>query len=375
MGSTAITALHSAFSDTFNVLGQDSRYDRNVVVASWPSVPVEVIRAAGFTPVLACSGAGATPAADEVLEAGVFPERIRQLMQAALTGRLNHVAAIVLPRTSDTDYKAYLYLQELRRRGRLASLPPVVLFDLLQSQGQDIAVYDSARVQDLLVRLAGLGDKQVGAADLSVQIESGNAARAAARRLAALRRNPVRVAGAGMLPLLGARWTMPPGRYAELAGDALQALAGRAARTGPRVLLAGTPVDSTVLHVAIESMDATVVDEVSPYGIDVAGGDIDTAADPCAALATWYGTHSITARTPVATLIRRFEQSLADIDAAFIVLPTDDARFGWDYPRLRDLLDARGIVHAAISGDPAADHAPIQAVLARSRGVQAVRHG
>ncbi len=375
MSSTAIAALHSAFTDSFNLLGQDGGHDSDVVVASWPSVPVEVIRAAGFSPAFACSSAGETPAADQVLEAGVFPNRIRQLLEAALTGRLNHVAAIVLPRTSDADYKAYLYLQELRRRGRLDALPPVLLFDLLQSQGPEIPVYDSDRVRDLLACLAGLHGRQVAADDLGVQIETGNAARAAARRLAALRRRPARVSGAEMLPLLGARWTVPPERYAALADEALQELARRAPRAGARVLLAGTPVDSPAPHLMIESLQATVVDEISPYGSDGTDGDIDAAADPFAALAAWYGAHSITARAPVATLMRRFEDSLAGIDAAFIVLPVDDARFGWDVPRQRQLLDARGIAHAVLSGATAADRERVRAVLARNPAIQAVRHG
>jgi beta-phosphoglucomutase-like phosphatase (HAD superfamily) len=375
MSSTAIAALHSAFTDSFTALGQDQGHDRKVVVTSWPSVPVEVIRAAGFNPVFAGSSTRETPAADQVLEAGIFPNRIRQLLQAALTGRLEQVAAIVLPRTSDADYKAYLYLQELRRRGQVGLLPPVWLFDLLQSRGPDVVPYDSERVRDLLARLAALHGVHVADDDVRAQIAAGNAARTAARRLAALRSDPPRVAGAAMLPLLGARWSLPPERYVALADEAREVLAGRAALAGPRVLLAGTPADSTALHLAIESLQATVVDEMSPYGRDGTAGDIDTTADPFTALAGWYGTHSMTARSPVAMLMRRFEDSLAGIDAAFIVLPADDARFGWDYPRQRQLLAARGIVHAVVSGDPAIDRERIGAVLSRSPGIQAVRHG
>jgi hypothetical protein len=375
MKATAMTELHAAFSESFEALGRDAGQDRNVVVASWPSVPVEVIRTAGFSPVFAVSSARETPAADQVLEAGVFPNRIRQLLEAALTGRLAHVAAIVVPRTSEVDYKAFLYLEELRRRGRLASLPPVLLFDLLQSRGPDIATYDAGRVRDLLARLGALSGHPVSADALSAQIASSNAARGAARRLTALRGNPARVAGTEMLPLLGARWSLPPERYTVLADKALQMLATRAPLAGPRCLLAGAPVDSVALHAAIESLQGTVVDEITPYGTDGAAGVVDAAADPFAALAAWYGTHSITARTPVATLIRRFEDSLGGIDAAFIVLPADDARFGWDYPRMRQLLQRRGIDHAVISGDPVADREPIGAVLSRSPRMQASRHG
>lgn len=375
MGNSAIAALHSAFTDSFDALGQDRGHDRQVVVASWPSVPVEVIRAAGFTPVFACSRAGATPAADRVLEPGVFPNRIHQLMEAALTGRLDHVAAIVLPRTSDADYKAFLYLEELRRRGQLQSLPPVMLFDLLQSGAPETAVHDCERVRELQERLAGLSGVVIAADDLRAQIAGANAARAAALRLAALRTDPARLAGAEALPMLGARWILPPARYVALADQALQELAGRAALQGPRVLLAGTPADSTALHLTIESLHAIVVDELSPFGDEGADGGIDAAAEPFAALAAWYGAHSITARMPVATLLRRFEDALTAVDAAIFVLPVDDARFGWDYPRMRKLLDARGIAHAVVGGESAADREHIAAVVGGGPGIQAVRHG
>ena len=61
---------------------------------SWPSVPVEIVRAAGFR-----AGrwpeepADPTPAADAHLEPGIFPSRLRQLVEDALTGRLSQCGA------------------------------------------------------------------------------------------------------------------------------------------------------------------------------------------------------------------------------------------------------------------------------------------
>jgi hypothetical protein len=52
------------------------------------------------------------------------------------------------------------------------------------------------------------------------------------------------------------------------------------------------------------------------------------------------------------SLLRRCENSLAGIDAVVILLPPDDARFGWEYPRLRALLNSRGIGHALVRSDP-----------------------
>src|SRR4029453_8032973 len=97
---------------------------------------------------------GPPPAADAHLEPGIFPSRLRRLVEDALTGRLTHAARIVIPRTSDADYKCFLYLHELVRRGVTTALAPVVLFDLLQSRGPDVRAYDVARVPALLDELS-----------------------------------------------------------------------------------------------------------------------------------------------------------------------------------------------------------------------------
>jgi benzoyl-CoA reductase/2-hydroxyglutaryl-CoA dehydratase subunit BcrC/BadD/HgdB len=186
-------------------------------VISWPSVPVEVVRAAGFSPVVARGSATPTPAADEILEPDLFPSRLRQLIEAALTGRLTDVAAIVLPRSSDPDYKCFLYLRELVRRGVVATLPPVLLFDLLHSAGLDVQAYNSERARALLARLASFGGGQPQVEDLRREIASANRARSAARRLVALRRDPSRRAGVDAVQVLGACWQLRPERYATLA--------------------------------------------------------------------------------------------------------------------------------------------------------------
>ena len=43
---------------------------------------------------------------------------------------------------------------------------------------------------------------------------------------------------------------------------------------------------------------------------------------------------------------------LDEVDAVVVSLPPDDAVFGWDYPALRDVLEARRIPHVCLRGDP-----------------------
>ena len=274
------------------------------VLASWPSVPVEIVRAAGFRAVFARGASGPTPSADHHLESGIFPRRLRHLVESALTGRLSDAARIVIPRTSDSDYKCFLYLREFVRRGVTAAVPPVILFDLLQSRGVQIGAYDAARTRALLDELASVSDRTPSADDLHQEIARANEARAAARRLIVLRRMVPRVTGAELFPLLAAFWDLEPERYVAAVNGATSAFAKRLALSGPRVLLTGVPVDGPELHRAIESHGAIVVAEVGPWGSGAPGDDVRVDDDPVRAVADKYRADAVGARTPAASLRR-----------------------------------------------------------------------
>ena len=372
MDASAIDELRAGFEQPFQALGRDGTRDGGTVVVSWPSVPIELVRAAGFSSVFARGSGAATPEANRVLEPDLFPNRLRQLVEAALTGRLASVAAIVLPRSSDPDYKCFLYLRELVRRGIAPALPPILLFDLLHSDDADARAYNADRARDLSARLASLAARQHRQDDLRGAIASANRARAAARRLHALRIDTPRITGADALPLLGACWQLEPERYASLANTAADSLARRTPLEGPHLLIAGAPVDAPALHAAIEAEGAVVVAELSPFGGCGTSADVEVSGDPFAALADHYGRESIDARMPVKALMRRLGGALDHIAAVVISLPPDDASFGWDYPRARELLAARSIPHTVLTGDPAlaassADRERIGSLLGSAR--------
>jgi hypothetical protein len=380
MSASAIDELRAAFEEPFWALRGDAARDGATVVISWPSVPVELVRTAGFSPVFARGRSTSTPAADRVLEPGVFPNRLRQLVEAALTQRLANVAAIVLPRSSDPDYKCFLYLRELARRGVAATLPPILLFDLLHSNDADARAYNADRTRDLSARLATLAGRQPSVDDLRGGIVSVNRARAAARRLDALRTEPPRLAGTDALPLLGAFWQLEPERYASLADAAANSLARGLPLEGPRVLVAGVPVDAPALHATIEAEGAVVVAELSPFGGCGTSTDVEHVDDPFVALANFYGRESIDARLPVDTLMLRLDGALSSAEAVVLSLPPDDATFGWDYPRVRERLARRAIPHIVLTGDPAfgataADRERIRLLVSGASGRAAVHCG
>lgn len=320
-------------------------------VISWPAVPIELVHAAGLRPVVVRGQSALTPTADAHLEGVAFPNRIRQLLEWILSGHVDQTACLVLPRTSEPDYKCFLYLRELVRRGVVQHSGPILLFDLLQSTGREVAAHNVARTRALFDALAAPGG------DLSVdrvheQITAANAARAGLRRLLALRGALPRIAGAEVLPLIGAFWQLAPAVYAPLAMAAADSLACRAPLEGPRVLLLGAPVDGPALPAAIERHGAVVVAEIGPWGFDAAGEDVAAQGDPFVAIAEKYRRDTWGSRSSVADCRRRVASALTDVDVVVVSLPPDDAVFGWDYLWLRELLATRRIPHICVTHEP-----------------------
>ena len=109
MTTNAIATLTAAFDATFTSPGYAADRDRPAVVLSWPSVPIEIVRAAGLRPFFVRGGAistAATPAADAHLEPEIFPSRLRQPRGCGThRAALDSAARIIVPRTSDPDYK------------------------------------------------------------------------------------------------------------------------------------------------------------------------------------------------------------------------------------------------------------------------------
>lgn len=380
MTATPIAVLTAAFEESGIAAEPDARETERFVVLSWPSVPIEIVRAAGLAPILARGGLTATPTADAYLEPGIFPSRLRNLAEAALTGRLKNAARIIVPRTSDADYKFFLYLREFVRLGIAPTLPPVLLFDLLQSQGPDVRSYNAARLCDLLREFATVNNRKVTLDDVRHEIRRANAARAAGRRLMALRHGIPRVTGSEVFPLLGAFWSVDPQVYATLAIAAADELAERPALAGPRVLLSGAPVDGTALHVAIEARGAVVVSEIGPWANGAAGSDVVCDGDPVTTLADRCCLETIGPRTPAEQLQRTTVDLLDNVDAVVVSLPTEDTAFGWDYPALRTLLLKKGIPHACLSSDScgplsAADEERLDLLLTGLPSRTEVRHG
>jgi benzoyl-CoA reductase/2-hydroxyglutaryl-CoA dehydratase subunit BcrC/BadD/HgdB len=317
------------------------------------TVPWELIAAAGMYPVMLRSDDCATPFANEFMEPQVFQTRIRSIFDQLVSGRWP-LRAVIIPRTSEQEYKMFLYLREVSRQHPDKHLPPVYLYDLPHSRSDESKSYGLRVTFALKEQLEAISGTSIVADDIATSIAESNAARSAVRSLIALRRGTPRVSGCFALSLIGPFWSIPRGKYSELAQEAPAKLQALPAVNAPRILVKGVSIDQSTLHCALESFGALVVSEDDWWGERSAGQDISTVGDPVAACFEKYYSDSPSPRTfPDSVADSWFEdRSREGIEGVVFYLPGDDYVSGWDYPRQKTFLDALGIPSLVIRDDP-----------------------
>ncbi len=344
-----------------------------VVGITAPTVPAEIVIAAGAFPVVLRRPPGPTPHADRDLEDGIFAPRLRGIYEGLLSGEWSFLSAVIVPRTSEQEYKLFLYLHEMARGGSTA-LPPAHLYDLLHARSTAAPEYVRGRTRALVETLERLAGRGVSNDDLASAITERNGARRAAARLWALRADRPRLGGREALALLAASVSLAPGEYARLAGAAAAALDDQPPIDGPRIVIAGTPDASAALTETVESLGAVVVwEETYAARIDCER-PIDDTPEPVSAIAAHYYGHVASPRVfPPELADAPFAAAARAADAVIFYYPPEDYVAGWDYPRRRALAESVGLPHLRIRRDVATGATPDDEVAAwlavvRARG-------
>ena len=335
---------------------------RPVVGYTSNTVPWELIRAAGcfpllLSPALESLGNPALPA-DKLMEP-VIDSRIREIFNEILVGSWQFLKLLIIPRTSEPEYKLYLYLREVERQKLSESLPPLWLYDLLHTRTPISRKYGLGRTKALLDRLAKIGP--ITPKSLSQAIAESNLARAALRKIQSLRSgNTPRIKGSDAIAISGAMYFMDRHAYAQWVNEAYRDFKSAKPLRGPRLLIKGTPLYHPKLHEALESSGAVVVAEDDWWGGRAADTEISAARGKNAmvrAVFENYYLHAPSPRVaPGADADLWFQKTVSKgIDGIVFYLPPDDDVLGWDYPRQRDFVAARGIPSLLIREDAAQD--------------------
>ncbi len=318
------------------------------------TVPWELIRAAGAFPCVLNSGNANHPDIASFMEEGVFEKRIRAVFGAAISGDLQHLSLLLISRTSEQEYKLYLYLREVARQDPKRRIPPVYLYDMLHTRSSESYSYGLERTLRLKERLEALTGRPIHNDAVSQAIEESNSARRAIRKLLNLRRLEPKVSGTEALALIGPSFFINRDEYARLAEEAVKVIERRNILPGKRVMIEGASLNHRGLHLALEKHGAVVVAEDDWWGSRSSGKDIaDESNDLMRAIFEKYYLDTPSPRLfPFEIADGWFQQASADeIDGVVFYLPPEDCVAGWDYPRRRRSLDARGIPHLLVRED------------------------
>jgi hypothetical protein len=321
------------------------------------TVPWELIRAVGCFPVLIGPNLDVldkTSFADSLMEP-VFDSRVRAIFSDLLSGAWSFLHLLIIPRTSEPEYKLYLYLREVVRQNLAEKLPPTHLYDLLHTRSRISRDYGVDRTNDLIERLKEFG--QLTWRSLSNAVKESNKARAALRRLQDLRRDRLpRISGCDAHVVTGALYFMDRAEYAKLVDAVWRTAKSSKPLRGPRLMLKGMPLHHARLHQIIEAHDAVVVAEDDWWGSRAVDRNIALAHGTHSLVKAIYENYYLRAPSPrvfpAAAADRWFHSALqSGVEGVVFYLPPDDDVFGWDYPRQRDYLRERAIPSLLIRED------------------------
>ncbi|HJV41381.1 2-hydroxyacyl-CoA dehydratase family protein [Caulobacter sp.] len=322
-------------------------------------IPRELVAAAGFLPVRLAADTRATP---EDGVAGQSP-RTRALL-AQIMGGEGTLAGVAIAHGCAEDAQLVSVLRELSRVGRLDGVA-VAHLDALYGGEPAIRAYNRDRLLGFRTWLEASAGRAVTTNVLRAEIASANAQRRRLAQVLALRAEPVpRLSGVQALDLIRGVSQVPSAE-----GDRLidATMAGATAIAGRRVLVTGSPHETSALYAAIEAAGCVIVGEDHDWGEPWAGLMLDEALDPLEALATRWETPPLSAPTGsslVRALALATRASALDVEAVIhIRLPGDEAS-PWDVAETRKALSAIGKPLATLRLDPAPDAADLAGKLA-----------
>jgi benzoyl-CoA reductase/2-hydroxyglutaryl-CoA dehydratase subunit BcrC/BadD/HgdB len=340
---TALDRLRHHYVHRFAAATDALAHGTSVVGRIGPTVPIELVLASGRLPTLVAADLGSpTPVAEMYMEP-VIPPETKSLFDIATGGELQGFELLVLSRPYA---QLYYYLKEVYRLGRAPKLPPLHMHDVMQSRREAVRAYNWQQLQDLCARLNHLPGRPVAEDSLRAAIVQTNRVRALQRQVIE-RRWASEIAGVDALRVTGAGYFMAPDLYADTLAAYLGELRPDASLSGrPRLLvLPSEPLSHTYLHQVLEQAGGLVVAEDDWWGSRAAGDDVPPTGSALEGVFLKYWLDMATANvSPAGERESWFVAQLGrpEVDGVVFYLPPSDHQLGWDYPRLKSLVEECG---------------------------------
>jgi benzoyl-CoA reductase/2-hydroxyglutaryl-CoA dehydratase subunit BcrC/BadD/HgdB len=351
-----VNTLAVHYADRLAAAREARKRGTGVVGRIGNTVPTELVLACGWIPVLVAADMGTpTPTADVYMEPVIAPET-RSLFELALNGSYQDFELLVLSRPYA---HLYYYLKEVLRQGKARRLPPLWMYDLMQSQRDAVRAYNWDRTRALVERLESLAGVELTDTRLRAAIDSTNGVRRLQHELLD-RRWRGEVSGVDALRAIGAGYFMAPDDYAQTLAEYLAELSPIGAlEARPHLLvLPSEPLSHTHLHQALEDAGGLVVAEDDGWGSRAPGNDVPRTGSALEGIFLKYWSDSPTQHVyPAEAREAWFTEHAArqDVDGVVFYLPPSDHQLGWDYPRLHAWLNHQGKPSLLIREDASTD--------------------
>ena len=308
------------------------------------TVPWEILRAAGYTPLLLEDEAGPTPYADRWME-DVFDRRFRVIFDRLCAGAWNHLDRVVIPRTSEQEHKLYLYLREIARTQPAGVIPELYFYNLLHTRTPESYDYGLERTRHMM------RDFDVSEDQLRDAISESNRARGCVRDILQKRREGC-LEGSAAIEWIRGFYAEDRGDFAERALDRLKGTNQQVASNRPHILIKGVPLTDNSLHRRIEEAGGYVVAEDDWRGSRAAGDtDVCVNKDSATAIFEKYFYNEVSPRVH-ASHVRdawfRREIERGYVDGVLFYVPLEDDVLGWDYPGQLAYLESRSVPSALV---------------------------
>ena len=308
------------------------------------TIPVELIEAADFFPVLISSDKVDLPFADKYLEP-VFDARIRGIFNSILAGEWASLDLIIIPRTSEPEHKLFLYLIEIIRKTDIQGIPPIYFYDLLHTQNEISENYSRSQTVLLKEKLETISGKSITNEALKSAIENSNQVRRSIQNLVVLRKEK-KVSGVEAMTIIGASYFMERKNFVTLTNQFCQENTERIPSfERRRLLIKGYPSDNLALYKKLENDGNIIVAEDDWHGSRCGGNEISLEGDLLENVFQKYYANTPSPRLfPYKKTNEWFEkEALNNIDCVVFYLPPDDDIYGWDYPKQLTFLNEHNI--------------------------------
>ncbi|MEQ9813738.1 MAG: 2-hydroxyacyl-CoA dehydratase family protein [Azospirillaceae bacterium] len=320
------------------------------------TVPVEAITAAGLFPMRLRGQPGlATEAADRYMEP-VREGYLRSILARLLAGHFDFLDLVVVPRSSEGLLQFYYLVQHIRAERPDLDLPPLHLFDLLQTPFDYTARYVRARLVELVDCLSMLANRSVGEEELSRAIARHDTARQSFGAFTERRRGRGSgISGVDSLAVAASGQLSDVDTFNDLLGQ-LRDWRPEGPSL-PRLLVKGMSQENPAFYRAVEQAGARIVADDHDWGERLydhpVGPDGNHDDDPLDALTAHCRHHTPGPRLlPQAADDARFLAMVeaAAVDGVIFCLEEHDDTLGWDYPAQRRMLAERGIAQLLVTG-------------------------